>query len=170
MKKCFRTVLVLIAVLILSGCGNNSAAKSKYYVEPREEYTLKNEKFDILDNDIKTEIALYLRDFVSWYNEIPANNEEIKVTINDLEKLEAADHQKIIIEYANENITNNEYTNAAMPSIDLFTTFWSVFQDKEVSTEVKADSTESSYSLSPEEWMKVHDKLSETLEFYYGEQ
>ena len=169
MKQCVKILLILIVVLVLSGCSSNPTKNNKYYIKPREEYTLKKKEFDVLDNDIKTEIALYLRDFVSWYNEIPINEDEIKVTISDLENLEAADHQQVIIDYVNKNLSNDDYCNAAMPSIDLFTTFWGVFHDKEVVTEVKADSTESSYSISLEEWMQVHDKLSETIEFYYGD-
>lgn len=164
---------LILFFFLLCACGRESSHKSRYYVKPRKDYSLDDPRFDPLDEidpQLRVEIAEFLCEYVDSYNEIDFPDGAEGIPIDDL-KIRGTDHMEYIEETIMPYAADDKYSNLVLPSIEAYLAFGNLLFNNEWSMSIGGteDTSNNILIVSPDEWMEIHDKIVEALEYYYGE-
>lgn len=156
---------VLFILICLMMARPHSSHGSKYYIPPREDYTITDSDFDFLDDDLKNRISALMEASIEWYNHIEYKDESGLVSLNAIEDGEFSDLGTDLIQDKSYRY-NKKTLHAVMPSVQAYGELAGFVSNNDNET----DSTgEMFIHISPDEWMALHDDLENALNFYYGD-
>lgn len=139
--------------------------KRKYYVEPRKDYAITDPDFDFLDKDTKEKIAVLLQKNIEWFNSIEYDEEKEIISSEDV-VLEDVIKSWNALADDKENLINRKRLLAISPAMDGFSDFSTCINDCSFE---KNENGGANYiiNVSSDEWMHLHNKLQEAINFYY---
>ena len=161
--------LIAGAVLLIFICfilaRPHSSHTSKYYVKPREDYTITDPDFDFMDENLKNRIEALMEESIEWYNHIEYNNKKSSVSLSAIEEGDFSSLGSDLLQDKSYRY-NKKTLLAVMPSVEAYGELAGYVYNNDNETD---SSGETFIYISPDEWMKIHDDLESALNFYYGD-